>query len=412
MTPDTKARTVDPLSETRGRPLSDSVLELLWRLKQASRAEIARRTGLSRSTVSEIVSGLLSTGLVAEVGDGPSRGGRRPILLDFRDDANVILGVDMGASHVSVALTDLRGRVLAWRHADHPVRTDPEGTAALMVDLCQACLDEYGGAANRLMGVGVAVPSPVNPRFPDRLSEVVLPAWADFDLPETLSSRFHVPVFVDNDANLGALAEHWWGAGRGVDDFAYVKVATGVGAGYMIRGEIYRGATGVAGEIGHLTIDPAGEPCVCGNRGCLATFVGSEALVRRALALREAHPESPLNRGEITINALEDAALEDDPLAMQVVREAAGHLGSAIAGVLNLMNPGAVILGGGLSRVGERLVVPVREAVMRRTLLTSVAASRIAASELGPRSIALGAATLVLDEALARPSLFPGVSAA
>jgi predicted NBD/HSP70 family sugar kinase len=382
---------VDPVSEARGRPLADSVLELLWRLKQASRAEIARETGLSRSTVSEIVSGLLSTGLIAEVGDGPSRGGRRPILLAFQDDANVILGVDMG---------------------DHAVRTDPEGTAALIVELSEACLEDCRGAGRRLMGVGVAVPCPVNPRFPERLSEVVLPAWTGFNLPETLSARFHVPVFVDNDANLGALAEHWWGAGRGVDDFAYVKVATGVGAGYMIRGEIYRGATGVAGEIGHLAIDPAGEPCVCGNRGCLATFVGSEALVRRALALREAHPESPLSRGEVTVWALEDAALQDDPLAMQVVREAANHLGSAIAGVLNLMNPGAVILGGGLSRVGERLVVPVREAVMRRTLLTSVAASRIAASELGPQSIALGAATLVLDEALARPSLFPGVAAA
>jgi predicted NBD/HSP70 family sugar kinase len=408
----TNTRTVDPLSEARGRPLSDSVLELLWRLRQASRAELARQTGLSRSTVSEIVTGLLATKLIAEVGDGPSRGGRRPVLLAFQDDANVILGVDMGASHVSVALTDLRGQVLCWRHADHQVRMDPEGTTALISDLCQECLDEAPGAGARLMGIGVAVPCPVNPRFPDRLSEVVLPAWAGFNLPEALSHRFEVPVFIDNDANLGALAEHWWGAGRGLDDFAYVKVATGVGAGYMIRGQIYRGATGVAGEIGHMTIDPAGAPCVCGNRGCLATFVGSESLVDQTRALLDSHPDSLLAGTEVSLRSIEDAAIADDPLATQVMLEAANHLGSAIAGVLNLMNPGAVILGGGLSRLGEQLVVPVREAVMRRTLLSSVAASRIEASELGPRSIALGAATLVLDRALATPSLFPGVAAA
>ena len=403
---------VDPVSEARGRPLFDSVLELIWRVGPASRAEIARQTGLSRSTVSEIVADLLATGLVAEVGDGPSRGGRRPILVAFQDRANVILGVDMGASHVSVALTDLRGQILCWRHSDHPVRDDPKGTIALMLELCEDCLASEPKYATSLMGIGVAAPCPVDPRYPDRLPEVVLPAWAGVDLGKALRSRFGVPVFLDNDANLGAVAEHWWGGGRGLDDFAYIKVATGVGAGYMIRGDIYRGATGVAGEIGHLIIDPAGTPCVCGNRGCLATFVGSEALVERAHKLAPSYPSSPLSAGKMTILAIEDAALADDPLATTVVREAANHLGSAIAGVLNLMNPGAVIIGGGLSRLGDRLVIPVREAVMRRTLVSSVAASEISVSELGPRAIALGAATQVLSAALTTPHLFPGVAAA
>lgn len=402
---------VDPVSEARGRPLFDSVLELIWRVGPASRAEIARKTGLSRSTVSEIVAGLLATGLVAEVGDGPSRGGRRPILVAFQDQANVILGIDMGASHVSVAMTDLRGEILCWRHSDHPVRDDPKGTIALMMELCEECLAAHPKHASNLMGVGVAVPCPLDPRYPNRLSEVVMPAWAGFSLGESLKSRFGVPVFLDNDANLGAVAEHWWGGGKGLEDFAYIKVGTGVGAGYMIRGEIYRGATGVAGEIGHLIIDPAGTPCVCGNRGCLATFIGSEALVERAGRLAPSYPGSPLRPGAMTISAIEEAALTDDPLATAVVREAASHLGSAIAGVLNLMNPGAVIIGGGLARLGDRLVVPVREAVMRRTLISSVAASEISVSELGSRAIALGAATQVLSAALTTPNLFPGVAA-
>ena len=398
------------LSETEGRPLAHAVLELIWHQRQISRAEIARRAALSRSTVSEIVAHLLETKLIAEVGDGPSRGGRRPILLEFQDDAYVILGVDMGASHISVALTDLRGQVFAWQHQEHPVRSDPEGTRALILELCDRCLASRQGARRRLLGIGLAVPSPVDPRAPERLSGVVLPAWRGHQGLDDLFSGYGVPVFVDNDANLGALAEYWWGAGRGVDDFTYLKVATGVGSGQMIRGRIYRGATGVAGEIGHISIDPNGAQCVCGNRGCLTTFVGSQALVERAEALLDEYPGSSLKNAELTVSAIEDAALNDDPLALKVVEEAALYLGIVIAGVLNLLNPAMVVLGGGLSRLDERLLNPLRETVLRRTLVNSIAASEIRTSDLGSRDIAIGAATYVLHNALQDPRLFPGVS--
>ncbi len=389
--------------------LTDAVLHLIWEHRRISRADIARRTGLSRSTVSEIVEELLPTGLVAEVGAGPSRGGRRPIVLEFQDDAQVILGVDMGASHVSVALTDLRGRVLAWQHADHPVRSDPEGTVELILRACRGSLAEWGGRRKRLMGIGLAVPSPVDPRSPDRLSTLVLPAWRGRGLLEVLRAEFGVAVLVDNDANLGALGERWWGAGRGLDDFTFVKVATGIGAGHFVGGRICRGATGVAGEIGHLTIDAHGPLCMCGNRGCLATYVGTQALLARARELLPGHPASRLARSEITTAAIEDAALADDPFALQLVREAAEYLGIAVAGLINLMNPAAVIFGGSLSRLGERLLAPLRETVLRRTFVGSVAAATIRTGELGSRDVAIGAATLVLDAALTDPTLFPTV---
>ncbi|KPJ75055.1 MAG: hypothetical protein AMS19_14440 [Gemmatimonas sp. SG8_23] len=382
-------------------------MELIWLQQQISRAEIARRTGLSRSTVSDIVAGLLETGLVAEVGDGPSRGGRRPILLAFQDDALVILGVDMGASHVSVALTDLRGRVVAWEHRDHPVRSDPDGTGALIVELCDACLRAWGGTSKHLLGIGVAVPSPVDPEHPEALSAIALPAWRGRSGLDGLKAEYDAPVFVDNDANLGAVAERWWGAGRGIDDFAYIKVATGIGAGFMIRGEIYRGAGGVAGEIGHVTIDADGPICSCGNRGCLGTFVGSEALPIQARALLADFPDSMLASREITMGAIEDAALAGDELCRMLVENAAIRLGVAIADVINLMNPSAVILGGSLSRLGDLLILPLREAAVRRTFVSSLAAVDIRASQLGEKAIAVGAATLVLDRALADPSLFP-----
>ena len=391
-------------------PLADSVLRLIWREQQISRAEIARQLGLSRSTVTEIVKDLLKTGFVEEVGRGTSSGGRRPIMLEFQYEARCILGVDIGATHVSVALTDLRGQLLEWKEQSHPVRTDPEGTRALVIQLCDDCLSPWGVGVKRLLSISVAVPSPVDPIHPELLSEVVIPGWQGRSGLEELHERYGVPVYVDNDANLGALAEHWWGAGRGVDDFVYIKLGRGIGAGYILGGEVYRGAEGVAGELGHLPIDPHGKPCVCGLKGCLATFIGSSALKARADALLADHPDSVLAGEELTITAIEKAALAGDGLALQVVQEAAAYLGVALTGFINLMNPRMVVLGGGLAQVGKLLLEPLREQVRRATLVRSAAAVEIRTSELGPQAVAIGAATLALEAAFAVPNFFQRAS--
>lgn len=364
-------------------------------------------TGLSRSTVSEIVAELLRSALVAEAGDGPSRGGRRPILLEFVDSAHVILGVDLGSTHVSLVLTDLRGQELGWEHRDHPVRTDPDGTERLVMALSDAILARHEGARRRLLGVGVAVPSPVDPLRPRQVSAVLLPHWRGHGVMEQLQAIHRVPVLVENDANLGALAEQWWGAGRGLDDFTYLKLGTGVGSGHIIRGDIYRGATGVAGEIGHMVIRPNGLLCSCGNRGCLETLVGTGALKRRAADLLPGFPGSKLDGEVITVELIEEAAMDGDPLALTLVQGVAEDLSTALAGAMNLLNPAAVILGGSLTRLGPLLVDPVKEGVRMKTLLDSVAASRILTSGLGPRATAQGAATLVLGSALADPRMFP-----
>lgn len=394
----------------RLRPLAEEILRLIWKSREISRAEISRQLDISRSTVSEIVGALLPKGLIAEVGTGPSRGGRRPIVLQFQDDSHTILGVEMGASHIQVVLTDLRGQVLAWEHREHPVRSDPEGTRRQILALCDACLETSTLPRRRLMGIGLAVPSPVDPAHPHQISELVMPDWKGQLGLEGLAVRYGVPMFVDNDANLGALAEQWWGAGRGVDDFAYIKIATGLGSGHVISGEVYRGATGVAGEIGHLGMDPQGELCICGLRGCLATMVGAPALVKRARNLLSQYPGSVLVGTEPTIASIEDAALEGDELALRLASEAAEYLGIAIASLLNLMNPSMVILGGGLTRLGDVLLTPLRSVSSSRTLASSLSASAIRIGELGPQAMALGASTLVLKAALADSQLFPSTS--
>lgn len=264
-----------------------------------------------------------------------------------------------------------------------------------------------GGGTGRLVGVGIAVPSPVDPARPRILSEVALPAWRGRDWLGDLEVTYGVPVLVDNDANLGALAERWWGAGLEIDEFVFLKVATGVGAGHIVRGEIYRGANGIAGEVGHLVIDPHGPPCPCGLAGCLATLVGSRALVERAAALTREQPDSTLAGTEPTVDAIVDAALAGDPVARQVVHEAAEHLGIAVAGIVSILNPAMVIVGGGLTRVGDLLLEPLRDVIGRRSMITLVAGTEVRAGDLGERRTALGAATLVLQAALDNPRLFP-----
>jgi predicted NBD/HSP70 family sugar kinase len=252
----------------------------------------------------------------------------------------------------------------------------------------------------------VAVPSPVDPARPGELPRIVMPDWDGKLGLEPLAEKYGVPLMVDNDANLGAIAEHWWGMGHDVDDIAYIKVATGIGSGHVIGGEIYRGATGVAGEIGHIAIDPKGKECVCGLRGCLVTLVGGQALIDRAVELAPEFPDSPLSSVRPSVHQIEDAAIAGDPLALQVAQEAAGHLGRAIASLLNLMNPSILIVGGDLARLGELLLEPLREVIAKRTLVSSVSAASILTSELGVQSIAVGAATLVLKAALEDSQLF------
>ena len=397
------AATLLPTADAAGMRTQNStlVLRLLWRERQISRADIARVTGLSPSTVSAIVAELEEAGLVREIGAGSSRGGRRPVLVGFRDEAYSLVGVELGATHVSAVLTDLRGTVRAFRDTHVAVREDPKAALAAARELVDDCLTSERVSKKRVVGIGVAVPSPVHPERPGKLSPLILPAWADFDVQETMAEAFGVPVFVDNDANLGALSERFWGAGAGGEDLAFIKVATGIGSGHIINGSLYRGSGGTAGEIGHITIDPNGPPCVCGSRGCLATIIGAEALLSRARNRWGKKKKSP------TVTDIVSGARAGDPVARALVDEVGHSLGIVVAGLLNMMNPAIVVLGGEITSGGDLLLDPLRASVRARAMSTSLAETQIVASRLGARAIAVGAATLVLDAALADRSMFP-----
>jgi len=396
-----------PTADAAGMRTQNStlLLKLIWRERQLSRADLARQTGLSPSTVGAIVGELEEAGLVREIGAGASRGGRRPVLVGFRDDAYTLVGVELGATHVAAVLTDLRGNVRSFRDTRCAVRDDPRAALATVRELVEACLSEERVSRRRVVGVGVAVPSPVHPQRPGKLSALILPAWREVDVEEDLRAAFQLPVFVDNDANLGALAERFWGAGADGEDLAFIKLATGIGSGHIINGELYRGAGGTAGEIGHIAIDPNGPRCVCGLRGCLVTLIGGEALLAKASKLWGKRKRPP------TIADIVSGVRAGDPVAKELVDEVGHYLGIAVAGLLNLLNPAVVVLGGEITSVGELLLDPLRTSLRTRALSTSVAETRIVSSRLGERSIAVGAATMVLKIALADRSVFPAQGA-
>jgi predicted NBD/HSP70 family sugar kinase len=376
------------------------IVRLVWEAKSMSRAAIARHFGLSRSTVSAIVAELINLRLLKDTGRGVSTGGRRPLMVTFQDDAYSLIGVDVGATHVGAALVNLRGVTQGWRHTVHPVPTDPAGTLKLISTLCAELLRDAESSATQLAGIGVALPSPVDARLPGGMSPLYFPAWEGHSVIDALKSTYSAPVFVDNDANLGALAEHWWGAGRGQGNLTYVKLGTGIGSGHLFGGRIYRGATGVAGEIGHVSIDRSGPRCICGLRGCLATYVGAEALCAQAVA-------SGLMTDEQSLGDLVDLVLAGSSEAQRIVGEAGERLGLALASVINLLNPDSVVLGGALCRAGEHLMTPLRQTLQERVPPTSRAEASILVSELGEHANALGAATLVLEHIMSEHGTLP-----
>lgn len=384
---------------------AELVLRRVWTDSEGiSRADLSRDLGLSRSTISAIVEGLLGRGLILESHRARSSGGRRPIVLKFNHDFAHLIGIDLGASHVTVLRTDLRARPVERRSISWDVQSDPHGA---LNAVHQMMTDLVGPEAPPLLAIGVGVPCPVDASQHDQLSVRILPAWEHVRPAAWLYARWGVPVFVDNDANLGALAEAWWGEGRGVAHFSYIKVGTGIGAGHLIDGQNYRGSSGIAGEIGHTTVAFDGRPCRCGLNGCLEAEIGSPALLAKARQALAAGRRSTLSDAEpLDLGAIIDHAKAGDALATEVVTEAGHHLGVAVANLLNLLNPGQIVLGGRLTAAGDLLLAPLRETVQDRALWTSIERAEITLGALGQDNTAVGAATLVLQAALAKPELF------
>ncbi|MFC9603518.1 ROK family protein [Streptomyces niveus] len=352
-----------------------------------TQAEIARSTGLSAATVSNIVRELREGGTVDVT--PTSAGGRRARSVSLSGDAGIVIGVDFGHTHLRVAVGNLAHQVLA--EESEPLDVDASSAYGFgrAEELVERLIEATGIGRQKVIGVGLGVPGPIDVVSGTLGSTSILPGWTGINPGEEMAGRLGVPVYVDNDANLGALGELVWGSGRGVKDLAYIKVASGVGAGLVIEGQIYRGPGGTAGEIGHITLDESGPVCRCGNRGCMETFTAARYVLP---LLRSSHGR------DLTMERVVQLAREGDPGCRRVIADVGRHIGSGVANLCNLLNPSRVVLGGDLAEAGELVLAPIRESVSRYAIPSAARQLSVLPGALGGRAEVLGALALVLSE--------------
>jgi predicted NBD/HSP70 family sugar kinase len=370
------------------------VIDALRRRGTASRADLSRETALSRTTVATIVADLQARGLVIEQSAAESQtesGGRgRPAsLLRLDPSAGAAVGVDFGHNQLRVAVADLSSTVLAEQRIDLDVDHSAEAALDTAVDLIDVVLTEADLQPEGVIGVGVALSGPID--LTGLVGHtVILPSWIGINAATELSARLGgMHVAVENDANLGALAEVSTGAGRGLDDVIYVMVSSGIGTGLIVGGRLHRGAAGFAGEVGHVYFQSGGAVCRCGNRGCLETVASTDAMLE---LLRPTHGAG------LTIGSLLELVADGDLAAIRVVGDAGRAIGRVLGGLANCLDPQAIIVGGDLSSAGEPLLTGIRESFDRYALPSAVRGVEIRPAVLGDRAQVLGALALVIGD--------------
>lgn len=382
------------------------VLEVVRTFGPVSKSDLARAARLSLVTVVEIVGQLTREGLVRNAGEGPSTGGRPPMLVELDPQTRSAVGLEIGPRTVVAVVTDLNASIKVRVRKPSRMVEGPAAIAEQVEAVFEQILREAPEAAENSLGVGVALPAPIldsNGRVFDPPSA---PKWDGLDVPELISRNFDAPVLVDNDANARALGELLFGAGRGASDMLYVIAHWGVGGALVVDGDLRRGADGGAGEIGHTVIEVDGPRCGCGGYGCLEAFAGRAGMTRRArhaLKLAGRDRLAGVEAEDLKVRHVVEAALHGDWLAMRILEETGQYLGVGIANALNFLNPEVVVLGGSTVEVGEMVMAPLTRVARRRALPGVGERTRIVKGELGEDAGAVGAASLVLRELFAVP---------
>jgi len=408
--PPARARSLPPLKATHQQTKAHNnrlVLRTIYDFAEISRAEVARQTELSRTTVSEVVADLLQQALVEEIGYGPSSGGKSPILLHVKSNARYLIGVDLASDEFRGAVVNLRGEL---QHTLSLPRQGRGGDAALalayaLIDALTATAAGSGSTPPLpLLGIGVGTPGLIDVRRGNQVHWAVNLDWLDLPLRELLEARYRLPVQVLNDSQASAMAEYYFGGPRTSDNLVLIKCEQGVGAGVVIEGRLFYGDLFGAGEIGHVVIAENSQVCRCGNIGCLETIASAAAVLRRvrvAAANRgvPAQPDETDGRPIDMLAVKEWYALGDRTVQL-IVRDAGRALGIAIANLVGALNINRVVIAGSLSVLGTPLLDIIHQEMSRRTLAALARETRIQFSELGPDITVLGAAARLLHEEL------------
>jgi glucokinase-like ROK family protein len=380
------------------------VMRALRRQGSISRTEISGTTGWSKAKASQEIRSLLDKGYLVEIGDGISKGGRKPRLLRINNQLGYMVGLDIGATSIDVAIADLTGRIIQRASQAADVRSRPEVLLAACIDLIKEQASIQGCNPDRILGIGIGVPGPVDFARGVLVAPPLMPGWENFPIRNFFKDQFpSAYVVVDNDVNIMALGEQRAGDGVGIDHFIFVKIGTGIGAGIISNGRIHRGSDGCAGDIGHICIDKEGPLCACGNKGCLEAMSAGPSIMARAVEAAQNGSSPSLsqmrasNGGVLRPEDVNVACREGDQAALDIIRASGGMVGDVLASLVNFFNPSHIFIGGGIANFGNHLLVAIRRAVLHRSLPLATTHLSITFSTMGSDAGVTGAIALALD---------------
>lgn len=365
------------------------IVQALIRLGPSTQADLARTTGLSTATISNLVTRMVAEGLVDT--SPITLNGRRAVSVSLLGKgASIAVGIGFGRRHIRVVLVGTDYRILAEESLPLPQGYLASEGMLLSQDLIVRLLEVAGVGEDALVGIGIGLPGAINQRARRPVAGTVPAGWEGYNLYADLEARFSVPVFVDNDANLGAVAELVWGPFGKTANLVYLKVGTGIGSGLILNGAPFSGAAGITGELGHFEVVKDGRACRCGNRGCLEAEASTLAMIERS---------RPNQMGVTSTEGLVANALASDIAVLRVIEDAALHIGHVLGDVASILNPEVIVIGGPLAPLGDILLAPIRKGFARRVLPAVADETQLAMSDLNDRGEALGGAVMVFRRA-------------
>ncbi len=384
-------------------PMTANVLQHIRKAKTPlTKAELARRIGVSLSGVSDHVERLSAEGLIMAARLGASSGGRKPKQYTVNPEYGRLLSIEIGLESSKVALTDLTSRIIAEDSIFAPIGEGPQIVLGKVGSLCRQLLQEQDTTTEQIKGIGIGVPGPVEFSSGRPISPSLMPGWDGYPIKAYWAEQMACPCYIDNDVNVMALGEYAEGLELSVPNFIFIKADTGIGSGVIYEGRLYRGATGSAGDIGHF--DLGGDVlCWCGNRGCLEATAGGKALVARAAEAALMGNSAPLLQeaaadGSLRLEHVQAGLLALDPLCMALVRESGQAIGRVAAMVVNFSNPSRIAIGGRMAAFGDAFLASIRHSIYQRSLPLATRSLTIAPSVLGERAGLVGGAYMALDE--------------
>jgi glucokinase-like ROK family protein len=385
-------------------PAEAEVMRAIRKQGGISRTEISNITGWSKAKASQEIRNLVDKGYLLEIGEGVSQGGRRPQIIRINDQLGYIVGIDIGATSLEIAIADVSGKIRHRRAEAADVRMKPEILLNRCIEIINDMVSVQSGSTDQILGIGIGVPGPVNFARGVLVAPPLMPDWENFLIRDYFKQAFPSSfVVVDNDVNIMALGEQRSGDGAGIDHFIYVKIGTGIGAGIVSNGKIHRGSDGCAGDIGHICVNKQGPLCSCGNTGCLEAMAAGPAITTKAMQAAQNGTSPVLSRmlkskgSTLSPEDVNAACREGDQVALDIIRESGQMVGDVLASLVNFFNPSHIFISGGISNFGNHLLVSIRRAILKRSLPLATTHLSIMFSRMGSDAGVTGAVALALD---------------